>query len=70
MRPASPVTLAGRRKLGESVAFEISRRARLAPCCESSNVCVIGAANRLEEEARKMSLNAHLKVAKYREKRS
>jgi len=49
---------------------EISRRTRLAPCRKTSNVCVVGAANRAPRGGRHMSLDAELKVAKFREKRS
>jgi hypothetical protein len=74
MGPASPATFGGapqiRRICMGPLAFEISRRARLAPCRETSNVCVIGAANRAPRGGPHMSLDAELKVAKYREKRS
>ena len=49
---------------------EVSAVQRLAGCRETSNVCVIGAANRETEGGQHMSLSAELKVRKYREKRS
>ena len=54
MEPASRATLAGAANwtnLHNVLAFEISRRARLAPCRETSNVCVMGQQiARLEED--------------------
>ena len=56
-------------RLNESVNAQVARRARLAVCRESSNVCVIGAANSAAQGGAHMSFEAELKAGKCREKR-
>jgi hypothetical protein len=68
-RRMKPAKSQREKRSNESVNAQVARRARLAVCRESSNVCVIGVANSAAQGEAHMSFEAELKAEKCREKR-